>query len=168
MQIDEARTLARSQRELTGGPTELIELANGVLKTLVRDLLAQRSGTLDVTVSESAATVSLDGVIVGATPLSPLLAPGGYHTITVEKEGFVRFTRDVEVRQDEVSSVNVRLQPSAQYKKEYLERAWTWRIGAWSALGGAGDDPWHFQADEEAAVAPPDERAVAAGGEVSP
>jgi TolB-like protein len=138
VQTDEARTLGRTQRELQGSATELIDVAKGALKSLVRDLLAQRSGTLDLAVTEADATVLLDGVIVGATPLPPLLASGGFHTVTVEKKGFVRFTRDIEVRQDEVSTVQVRLQPSAQYKEEYLERAWTWRIAAWSGLGLAG------------------------------
>jgi len=138
VQTDEARTLARSQREFEGSATELIDVARGLLKVLVRDLLAQRSGTLDLAVSESDATVQVDGVIVGATPLPPLLASGGFHTVTIEKKGFVRFTQDVEVKQDQISSLQVRLTPSAQYKEEYLERAWTWRIGAWSGLGLAG------------------------------
>ncbi len=134
---EQARTLARTQRTYAGPPAGLIETAQGLLKVLVRDLLDQRSGTLDVKVSETDATVRIDGVIVGVTPLPPLQAAGGFHTVTVEKEGFVRFSKDVEIRQDTVSRVEIRLQPSAEYKEAYLKRAWTWRIAAWSTWAAA-------------------------------
>jgi hypothetical protein len=135
---EQARTLARSQRTYDGPPAGLIETAQGLLKVLVRDLLDQRSGTLDVKVSESEATVRIDGVIVGVTPLPPLQAAGGFHTVTVEKEGFVRFSKDIEVKQDQVSPVDIRLRPSTEYKEAYLKRAWTWRIAAWSTWAAAG------------------------------
>lgn len=130
----EARTVAREQREVTGTPAQLLDEARGALKVLVRDVLALRSGTLDLSSHEDAATVKIDGVIVGVTPLPPVQLPGGYHTIALEKEGFVRFTRDVQVEQDETTRLDVVLQPSAAYKEAYLQRAWTWRILAWSGL----------------------------------
>lgn len=137
---ERARSVNRVRREYRGGPAGLFDVARGAVKMLVRDLLALKSGSLDVSISEVGASVILDGVIIGVTPLEPIQVGGGWHTLAIEKEGFVRFTKDVEVQEKRTRSLEVRLSPSEDYKRAYLEDANRWRAVAWSGVivGGLG------------------------------
>lgn len=96
------------------------------------------AGTIALTVSERDATIAIDSNIVGSSPLPSIAVPSGRHTLRVEKSGFVRWTRAVDVIANQTSSVDVNLVPSAKYRDAYLGRNLALRIGAFSALGLGG------------------------------
>lgn len=135
-----ARAINRVQREYTGGPAGLFDGARDAIKMLVRDLLALKSGNLHLVVSEVGASVKVDGVIIGVSPIDSFQISGGLHTIAVEKEDFVRFTKDVEIKEKQTAQLVVHLQPSEDYKTNYVASANRMRALAWSGigLGGAG------------------------------
>lgn len=144
LNIRTSRPEQRLTREYTGGPQGLFDEVRVAAKMLVRDLLETRSGSLALKVSEEGATIRIDGSIVGTSPLEKLALAGGLHTLTVEREGFVRQSRDISVRENETTDADVVLLPSQDYKKKYLQEARLTRGLAWgfSALGlasiGAG------------------------------
>jgi hypothetical protein len=137
LNIRTSRPEQRLTREYTGGPQGLFEEARVAAKMVVRDLLNARSGTLDLNVSEEGATVRIDGSIVGTSPMKPLALAGGLHTLTVEREGFVRQSRDISVNESQTTSAEVVMLPSEDFKKKYLREARLMRGLAWGfcALG---------------------------------
>src|SRR5690606_25774595 len=89
-------------------------------------------------------TIRLDGTIIGVSPMGAFDAAGGTHTITVEKEGFIRASKDVLVASSEETTVAISLLPSAEYIRAYEDGAGLVRTLAWSstivgalAAGGA-------------------------------
>jgi hypothetical protein len=145
MSITRSRVDGRASREYRGGPAGLFEEMRTATKLLVRDVLAAQSGQLSVAASEEGATVRLDGTIIGSTPMPPQTVPGGMHTVTLEKEGFVRFTRDVEVRAHDVVRVTAALRPSEDFVDRYRGHATAVRRLGWAGLavgvlglGGSG------------------------------
>jgi hypothetical protein len=70
--------------------------------TAIKDLV----GAVTVTASGAGATVTADGEVVGTTPLgSPMVLDLGKHSIVVEKPGFDRVERDVEIRGGQATSL---------------------------------------------------------------
>ncbi len=104
---------------------------------LVQGLLAGRAGSLVVVASEPGATIAIDRRTVGVSPLPAQTLGAGTHTITAEKEGFISAAVDVDVVQDAVTTAELTLRPSPQYRATYERDAWTLRITA-AAIGGAG------------------------------
>ncbi|OGQ77772.1 MAG: hypothetical protein A2289_18995 [Deltaproteobacteria bacterium RIFOXYA12_FULL_58_15] len=90
--------------------------------------------------SEDEATVKIDDRIVGVTPLGTLEVGGGPRTVAVEKEGFIVYKSDLEIREKKTTTLNARLIPSAQYVSAYEDEARLWRNMAWLgfAVGAAG------------------------------
>ncbi|MCC6806178.1 MAG: PEGA domain-containing protein [Deltaproteobacteria bacterium] len=144
LNIRTSRPESRITREYSGGPQGLFEEARVASKMLVRDLLEARSGTLELKVSEESATVRVDGSIIGTSPLKPVALAGGLHTLTVEREGFVRHSQDISVSENQTTKADVMLNPSPEFRKKYLGQARLMRGLAWgfSVLGlcavGAG------------------------------
>jgi hypothetical protein len=135
LNIKTSRPEQRFSREFKGGPQGLLEEMRFGAKMIVRELLAARSGTLALSVSEEGATVRVDGSIVGTTPLKPMALSGGPHTIIVEREQFVRHSEDVSIDENKESKLDVVLMPSEDFKKSYKQKAVGLRVGAWLATG---------------------------------
>jgi len=129
-----ARVEARSAREYRGGPLGLLEEVRTATKLLVRDVMAEHQGTFVASVSEEGATIRIDGAAVGTSPLPPMSLAGGLHAVAVEREGFIRWTRDVEVRESEETRVDVALIPSSDFRTAYEKRARLVRSLAWSGV----------------------------------
>jgi hypothetical protein len=77
-------------------------------------LLKQIIGQVDLDVSEAGAAVTLDGQLVGVTPLaSPLAVNPGKHAIAVAKDGFVPDERRIEITGGTRSRIAIALAPRA-------------------------------------------------------
>jgi len=136
--VRQATVVARASRDFRGSPAGLVDEARTAVRQLVRPLLEAASGSLALTVSESDATISVDTSIVGMSPLASITLPSGPHTLRIEKSGFVRWARDVNVTANQSTGVDVKLVPSAEYRDAYHGRNLALRIGALSALGLGG------------------------------
>ncbi|MBI3179973.1 MAG: PEGA domain-containing protein [Deltaproteobacteria bacterium] len=113
----------RVSRDYTGGAGGLAAEVRTATKILVSKLLSARSGKLLLTVSETGASVKVDGVIVGTTPLDALDIAGGMHTITLEKEGFIRFSKDVDIQSNAEARLEVALRPATDLVNAYQRSA---------------------------------------------
>ena len=138
MNIRQGRADGRVSREYSGGPKGLFDDVRVATKVLVRDILAQRSGTLKLMVSEEGATVKIDGVIVGTSPMPPFQLAGGFHTVSVEKAGFILATQDVEIQASRERAAQMTLLPSEDVSRAYKDHAMCWRRMAWVGVGTGG------------------------------
>jgi hypothetical protein len=65
-----------------------------------------------ITVSEPAATIAIDGEVVGTSPLdAPVPIDLGAHVVRVQKEGFLPFEATIEASGGDHASVDARLAP---------------------------------------------------------
>lgn len=133
--VRRARVESRVAREYRGGQSGLVDEMRVAVKLLVRDVLAARSGRLAPNVSEEGATIRLDGAIVGSSPMPPFNAAAGMHSIAVEKDGFIRFLKDVEVVESKDTAIKVTLIPSDEHRRRYEASARTHRWLAWGGFG---------------------------------
>jgi len=121
---------------LRGNPDELIE----AVRIAAYRLLAPKEllGSITLLADVDGATVILDGKIAGTTPLAgpiPRLSLGT-HKLSVTREGFSSFARDVEVRFQKTTKVVVRLATSAGGTQ----------VPAGALAGGSvgsADHPWY-------------------------
>jgi TolB-like protein len=105
-------------------------------RKLVSKLLAGRQGFLVVTTAERGASVKIDGLIYGNTPLPGRIAVSwGPHLLEVEKTGFIAYSEDISVPDKQVLAKSVSLVPSTDYISSYESRAIKMRDGAWIASG---------------------------------
>jgi len=130
-----AQIAGRVTREYTGEAAGLLSETRTAVRALVRDLLANHTGALVLTVSEEGATVVVDDAIAGVTPLARVDVPAGNHVLQVTKPGFVVARENLSILSGKETSLSVTLLPSAEFAREYEEQANRTRILAWSAVG---------------------------------
>ncbi|MBN2358987.1 MAG: PEGA domain-containing protein [Deltaproteobacteria bacterium] len=133
--IRQARVDQRVSRELKGAQEQLFAEVRTATKLLVRDILGQLAGTLAVKVSEEAASIKIDGTIVAVSPAAPLTVAGGMHTLAIEKEGFISYQQDVEIREKQELALDVRLKPSEDFRRAYRRGANLVRTISLASLG---------------------------------
>lgn len=98
--------LLRYEREAGASMSEPEKQQADAALAAIRNLV----GTLRVTVSESGATVTLDGQAVGTTPLeAPLVVDLGSHAFHVEKPGFTPFEQNLTIDGGNETPVTVTL-----------------------------------------------------------
>lgn len=71
----------------------------------------QNTGSMSVMSEPPSASVYLDGKVIGATPLLIKEVPVGEHLLGISKAGYVESNQKVIVRGNEVTDVNIRLNP---------------------------------------------------------
>ena len=135
--VREAKVLAREERTVSGKVEELVSVSRQAARTLLRPILEQESGTLEVSCSEEGAEVYIDDVMVGTTPLPPRKVPGGYHALKINKKRFVVYGQDVKIEPQQTTRVAVTLLPSEAFITEYKSKASTYRTLAWVFTGVA-------------------------------
>jgi hypothetical protein len=112
---------------------ELMGRVSPSVVKLVSVLLKARSGGLVLSSSEAGATVKVDDVIVGTTPVGQTTVAGGPHVVAVEKEGFVTWQKEVRITPELATEEQVRLQPSPDFINAWHGRQTRLRIGAWTS-----------------------------------
>ncbi|HEY3493650.1 MAG TPA: PEGA domain-containing protein [Polyangiaceae bacterium] len=112
--------------------------------------LATAGGTLTLAISEPDSVIFIDGEPRGAYA-GPLRLPAGKHRLRVERAGFFSFERDALVPLGSRADVAVELQPTPEWRADYVSSARTRRTwgyitggtGAVLVLGGAGFLIWN-------------------------
>jgi PEGA domain len=134
------RWLALAEAEIDDCPSALINIDAYVSRAPPDDpgtaeLAALRdrclgAGKVDVDSTPSGATIRVDGgPPLGATPIKHLAMRVGPHTLTLEKQGFDRLSRRIEVRPLGVEYASFTLTPA----RPPQSRQWV----TWVALGAA-------------------------------
>ena len=82
---------------------ELVTQSGKGAQKLVAKILAGRTGRLVVSAVEAGAVVKVDDQVKGTTPLrGAVVLPAGPHALSIEKQGFVAFQKDVQVEAGKV------------------------------------------------------------------
>lgn len=135
LQVDPPTSLARLSRTFEGPPEAALPAVRRLTRLLVRDLLAARSGWLEIVVSEEGATVRVNGKAVGSSPLiAPVSAPEGLNELEVERKGFVSHLEDVDIAPDQTTLVRVNLIPSVEFIEDYKASVSTRNVAGWSLV----------------------------------
>ena len=123
-----------------GTEAELMGKVSASVVKLVGVLLKSRAGGLVLSASEAGATVKVDDVIVGTTPVGQTTVAGSPHVVAVEKDGFVTWQKEVRITPESAVEEQVRLQPSPDFIDAWHSKQLKLRIGAWTgtvlAVGG--------------------------------
>lgn len=117
---------------------ELVTKAGKAAQKLVAKVLSGRTGRLVVAAAEAGAVIKVDDQVKGTTPLrGAVVLPAGLHTVTVEKQGFVAYQKDVQVEAGKLVEERVTLVPSPDFVRGYESRQKKLRLGAWISTGVA-------------------------------
>jgi hypothetical protein len=124
--------------ETARSEAELVARTGKAAQKLVARILAGRSGRLVVTAAEVGAVVKVDDQVKGTTPLrAAIVLPAGPHALSVEKQGFVAYQKDVHVEAGRVVEEPVTMVPSPDFVRAYESRQRKLRLGAWISTGVA-------------------------------
>lgn len=135
--VKKGRTLARTTATLLDATEpELVDGARRLAQEAITGKRVDSSGVLRIAVSRPGATVTVDGKSLGETPLkeAPRVLEGP-HTITVQRQGYVRWSSTVAVTAGQTVPVEVDLVPIQLLGEAARSRLWTW---GWVSAGVAG------------------------------
>lgn len=140
MDMRESNVVARVARDYQGQPSGLLDEVRVATRLLMRDLLAKKAGSLRIVTVEEGATVSIDDVVVGVTPVAVIDLAAGTHVVILDKRGFVRFAKDVQIDEGHEARLEVVMRPSEDFVRDYREQARFQRKLAWAGVitGGVG------------------------------
>lgn len=71
-------------------------------------------GRISVSSEEDGVTVTIDGEVIGETPLRPQWAKAGAHKVSAQKQGFLPFETSVSVTVGQKKTVMLMLEPSSE------------------------------------------------------
>jgi hypothetical protein len=140
-----ARAAQKFRQELAEGGGKLTAQEKAEIQQTLA-ILDRSISTIELTVSEADATVFLDNLKVGSTPIAPIPADVSRtpHQLRIEKEGFIPFEKpDVLVGSGTPLKLNVELEP--RVKKAQVEIAISGAPGASIWIDGIDRGPAPFK-----------------------
>lgn len=141
LDVKRSRTLSRVTATLLDATErELVDAAHRLGHEAVTGEKLDTTGVIRVAVDRSGATVTLDGRSLGTSPLEEgARVLEGPHTITVQKDGFVRWSTTLMVQAGQTVPVTADLVPVQLLGEAARSRLWTWGwISAGVAVAASG------------------------------
>ena len=141
LDVKRSRTLSRVTATLLDATErELVDAAHRLGHEAVTGEKLDTTGVIRVAVDRSGATVTLDGRSMGTSPLKEAARVlEGPHTITVQKDGFVRWSTTLMVQAGQTVPVTADLVPVQLLGEAARSRLWTWGwISAGVAVAASG------------------------------
>ncbi len=138
--LSNAKTAAQegSAIETAKSEAELMTRVQKAATKLVQKVLSGQAGRLVVATTEAGAVVKIDDQIRGTTPLQATISlPAGPHILSVEKDGFVTYQRDIKIEPARTLEERVSLVPSPDFIAQYESHQKKLRMGAWISTGVA-------------------------------
>ncbi|MFL5322058.1 MAG: PEGA domain-containing protein [Myxococcaceae bacterium] len=115
---------------------ELAQKVGPLVLKLCGKALSGMTGTFYADVREAGATVKIDDVVRGTSPLPGRLElPAGPHLLSVERDGFVAFQKEIRVKAGDHVEEQVALVPSTDFVEHYEAKASRMRVGAYICTG---------------------------------
>lgn len=119
----------------------LVDAAKSLARRVVAPILEKNSGQLFVNVSDqgaAGATIEVDDKTAGITvppgvQAAPLVLGWGPHHVRVKKDGFLTFEKDVQIDENQSTTLPVTLIPSPDFIDAYKSRNTKLRIGSIAA-----------------------------------
>ena len=136
LDVKKSRTLARVTATLLDATErELVDAARRLGHEAATGEKLDTTGLVRVAVDRRGATVTLDGRSLGESPLKEAQRVlEGPHSITVQKDGYVRWSTTVMVPAGQTVPVTVELVPVQLLGEAARSRLWTW---GWVSAGVA-------------------------------
>ncbi|MEQ8275217.1 MAG: PEGA domain-containing protein [Deltaproteobacteria bacterium] len=135
LDISKAEAANRANKKIADVGALLDETATAT-KLLMQPLLADKKGYLVLDMREPGAKVTVDGRLIGVSPLPGRLElPMGAHEVLIEKKGFLTWAKTVDVPPNQAAVEPVSLVPSQEFIDEYVSGARTTRTAAWITAG---------------------------------
>lgn len=135
LDISRAEAANRANRKIDDVGALLDQTAEAT-KLLMQPLLADKKGYLVLDMREAGAKVTVDGRLVGISPLAGRIElPMGAHEVLIEKEGFLTWAKTVDVPPNQAAVEPVSLVPSQAFIDDYQSSAQTTRTVAWITAG---------------------------------
>ena len=135
LDINKAQAANRVNKKIADA-RDLLDETEISTKLLVQPLLADKKGYLIVEMREDGAKVTIDGRLVGVTPLTGRLELAmGAHEMVVEKEGFLVWAKTIDVAPNQANIEQVAMVPSQDFIEQYRQTAQITRIFAWTTAG---------------------------------
>ncbi len=131
----------RVTENVKGKEDVLIAAVKRNVKVLVGKVLTDRQGFLILGSPELGATVKIDGVVKGSTPIrGKLPLAWGPHLLQVEKAGFVAYEEDIQIPAKQLLVKDIAMVPSPDFLSTYETSAKKFRLGAYlsTAVAAAG------------------------------
>jgi len=133
---------AVSQDDIQGDKA-LVEAAKSLARRVVAPILEKNSGQLFVNVTDqgaAGATIDIDDKVAGITvppgvQPAPMVLGWGPHHIKVKKDGFLTFQKDVQVDENQSTTLVVTLVPSPDFVDAYKSRNNKLRIFSYITAG---------------------------------
>jgi PEGA domain len=141
LDVKKSRTLSRVTATLLDATErELVDAARRLGHEAVTGEKLDTTGVIRIAVDRSGATVTLDGRSLGTSPIKEAARVlEGPHSITVQKDGFVRWSTTVMVQAGQTVPVSADLVPVQLLGEAARSRLWTWGwISAGVAVAASG------------------------------
>ena len=127
-------------RDGLGDEKSLVEAAKLLARRVVAPLLEKNSGQFFVTITDpgaAGATIVIDDKATGitvppGTQAPPIILGWGPHHVTIQKEGFLTFEKDIQIDEGQSTTTAVTLVPSPDFVASYRSFNWKLRIGAYA------------------------------------
>lgn len=121
------KVLVRRETRASDYDGEILTAIKELARLCLAPFFAHLNGTIALTCSEEGANVFVDDVQIGTTPIEPFEIAGGYHTVKLTKEGFIRFQKQVQPKKEDTLPLEVALKPSLEYMQKYRAEAELYR-----------------------------------------
>jgi hypothetical protein len=130
------KVLVRREAKASDHDDEVLTAIKELTKLCLAPLFAHLKGSVSLTVSEEGANVFLDGVQLGVTPIDTFEVPGGYHTVAVTKDGFIRWQKGVNPDSKAIA-MRVDLRPSVEFMEKWRAEGELYRTVGLVSAGAA-------------------------------
>ena len=127
-----SKVLSRKEGKSSEYDGELVKAVEAITRITLAPIFAHLQGKIQVEVSEEGANVLLDGEQLGVSPIDPFMGTGGYHLLTITKEGFIRHQETIQIQGGDLIERMIKLRPSQEFLNRYRKRNQTYRRIAWS------------------------------------
>lgn len=135
LDISKAEAANRANKKITDVGA-LLDETGSATKLLMQPLLADKKGFLVLDLREAGAKVTIDGRLVGVSPLAGRVElPMGAHEVLIEKQGFLTWAKTVDVPPNQAAVEPVSLVPSQAFIDDYVSGARGTRTAAWITAG---------------------------------
>ncbi len=135
--IDNATSKPVSRREqLVSMHPSLVEAVKVTTRLVLAPVFAHLKSALHIEVSEEEANISLDGRIVGTSPLANFSIHGGSHVLEISKDGFIAHREELRIgagAQTDIIQRMITLRPSSDYARKYRSKEGLLRTFAWAS-----------------------------------
>jgi hypothetical protein len=133
--VKKLNVLTRRDMKASDAGGEALRAVSDTAKLVLQPLFADGRVTLKLAIAEEGANVLVDGKQVGVSPVDEIGLSGGWHLVSVTKQGFITWQETLRGNNGEVLERTVAMRPSVEFVKEWRAKNGLYRTLAWTTTG---------------------------------